>query len=177
MRSLRFAQGPGGQAGRPSRRGRREGSCIFGGKQSGDGGFPSRPAPECLCFLSSVLVGFQPREGEVRGRSPRHSPKPRGAQRSRLCCVDGCVCAEGEARPQPRTTHNSVHSGLSFVPSLLPEEASAMARPSAAGPRRAGGCVSEHHAVSSHRGAGHAGRAAQSSQRLCALAGSALPPL
>lgn len=34
---------------------------------------------------------------------------------------------EGEASPEPRTTHNSVHSRLSFLENLLPEETSAMA--------------------------------------------------
>lgn len=165
-RRLRCAQGPG-RGGREAFSGQREGgfrgggSCIFGGKQKRDGVFPSKSAPECLCFGPRCWLGSSPEREKREAGLPTQPQAPwRSAKPAVLC--GRRVCAEGEARPQPRTTHNSVHSRLSFVPSLLPEEAPAIAGPSAAGPWRAGGCVSEHHAVSSRRGAGHARAGAQS---------------
>lgn len=149
-------------------------SCIFGGKQRRDGGFPSKSAPKCLCFGPRCWLGSSPEREKPEAGLPAQPQAPwRSAKPAALC--GRRVCAEGEARPQPRTTHNSAHSRLSFVPSLLPEEAPAMAGPSGAGPRRAGGCVSEHHAVSSPRGPATPGRALSPGQRVSAPVGSALP--
>lgn len=114
----RGAEGPLGGAQR---------AVSFGGAREGKVGFPPSPPPNAFVFPLG-LGGFQPSGGRRRGQSPRQSPKPHGAPAKPAArCVDGCVCTEGEARPRPRTTHNSVHSRLGFLQNLLPEETSAMA--------------------------------------------------
>lgn len=126
LRRLRCAQGAGGEVGRPSGgEGDGERAAVsLGGSRKGTETFPPSPLLNVGVFRPQCWLGSSPEREKREAGLPGTAPNPVALRES---CVDGCVCAEGEARPRPRTTHNSVHSRLSFVPSLLPEEASAMA--------------------------------------------------
>lgn len=103
-------------------------SLSLGGTGEGKVGFPPSSILNVFVFflLGAGRVPAPDREKE-RWVSAALPQTPWRSSKASPRCVDVCVCTEGEARPQPRTTHNSVHSRLSFLQNLLPEETSAMA--------------------------------------------------
>lgn len=85
---------------------------------------PSRLLNAFVFFL--LGAGRAPASGRVIFSGI--TPKPMALLQSPLCSVWTSVFAPRvRARPEPRTTHNSAHSRLSFLQNSLPEETSVMA--------------------------------------------------
>lgn len=101
----------------------------MGENQRRGDGFPSRSVPKrfCVFLLDAGKVAAPAREkGEVS--FPGITPNPMELLQTQLCSVWTSVFAlRARARLEPRTTHNSAHSRLSFWLNMLPEETLAMA--------------------------------------------------
>lgn len=114
-----------------SRKGRQRGllshagSALFGENRRREGTFPSKSAPKRFWFLLLDAGRVPAPKREKREVSfPDVAPSPLAILQSLPPALCGRLCLHRERgeRPEPRTTHNSAHSGLSFVQNLLPEE-------------------------------------------------------
>ena len=98
-----------------------------GENQRREGKFPSNSAPECFWFFL-LGAGKVPAPERLEVSFPDIAPSPTALLQSRLRSVWMSVFApRARARPEPKTTHNSAHSRLSFLQNLLPEETPVMA--------------------------------------------------
>lgn len=100
----------------------RAGEQLLCGKVENKSGFPSKSPSECFCFFLFCAGRFSGPEREKGEVSFPSRTRPVAPRHLRLRCVR-CLFAPGaRAGPQPRITHNSAHSRLSFLQNLFPEE-------------------------------------------------------
>lgn len=126
---------PRGPPGALSREGRQRGLlslaglALFGQNRGREREFLSKSDPECFWFLLLGAGRVPAPEREKREVSfPDIAPNPLAILPRLPRSVWTSVFApRARARPEPRTTHNSAHSRLSFLQNLLPEETPEMA--------------------------------------------------